>query len=100
MDGNGRPTLVPRIEDDVVEVRCKGDDRVVEYSVSDEELVAWEGVTTDRSAVQVQQFHVANDVRPGWGRATVLSVGTSLGGLVVRATRARSAASTSPCALR
>jgi hypothetical protein len=54
VDVNGSPTLVPRIEDDVVEVRCKGDDRVVEYSVSDEELVAWEGITTDRNAVQVQ----------------------------------------------
>jgi hypothetical protein len=53
-DVNGRPTIVPRIEDDVVEVRCTGNDRVADYWVSDEELVGWEGITTDKSAVHVQ----------------------------------------------
>jgi hypothetical protein len=53
-EGMGSPTIVPHIEDDVVEVRCKGDDRLLEYYVSDQELVAWEGITADKSAVQVQ----------------------------------------------
>jgi hypothetical protein len=50
----GSPTIVPQIEDDVVEVRCTGDDRLLEYYVSDPKFVAWAGITTDKSAVQVQ----------------------------------------------
>jgi hypothetical protein len=51
---NGSPTIVPRIEDDVVEVRCKGQDQVDDYTVSNQDFVSWEGVTTDGRAVQVQ----------------------------------------------
>jgi hypothetical protein len=51
---NGSPTIVPRIQDDVVEVRCKRADQVDDYSVSNQDFVAWEGVTTDGRAVQVQ----------------------------------------------
>lgn len=57
-DVHGRKTIVPRIEDDVVEVRCQGDDQVRGYQVSDPERASWEGITTDGSAVQVQpDFH-------------------------------------------
>jgi hypothetical protein len=53
-DVNGSPTIIPRIEDDVVEVRCKRRDQVEDYTVSNQEFVSWEGVTTDGRAVQVQ----------------------------------------------
>jgi hypothetical protein len=57
-DVDGSPTIIPRIEDDVVEVRCKRHDQVNDYTVSDPELVAWEGRRTDGTGVQVEPaFH-------------------------------------------
>jgi hypothetical protein len=41
---DGRPTVVPHMEDDTVEVLCRGSDQMVDWRVNNEELVggSWE----------------------------------------------------------
>jgi hypothetical protein len=51
---NGSPTIIPRIQDDTVQVKCKRSDQVVDYKVDDPEFVAWEGIATDGRSVYVE----------------------------------------------
>jgi hypothetical protein len=51
---DGRPTVVPPIEDDVVEVTCRRDDQMTDWSVNDEELVAGSWERADGTGIQVQ----------------------------------------------
>ncbi|OZM77338.1 hypothetical protein [Pseudonocardia sp. MH-G8] len=41
---DGRPTVVPAMEDDTVEVSCRGNDQMTDWSVNDQALVggSWE----------------------------------------------------------
>jgi hypothetical protein len=51
---DGDPTIVPHVEDDVVEVTCHNEDQMTDWRVNDEELVdrSWE--RADGTGVQVQ----------------------------------------------
>src|SRR5436309_12008970 len=53
-DVNSSPTIIPRIEDDTVQVKCKRQDKVVDYEVDKPEFVAWEGIATDGRSVFVE----------------------------------------------
>jgi hypothetical protein len=51
---DGSPTVRPPIEDDVVEVSCRGDDTMTDWTVNDRELVAEAFPLTDGTGIQVQ----------------------------------------------
>jgi hypothetical protein len=51
---NGTPTVVPRIQDDVVEVVCRHGDQMTRYKVNNAGLVAAVFPRIDGTGVQVQ----------------------------------------------
>jgi len=51
---DGDPRIVPRVEDDVVEVTCHNEDMMRDWRVNDEELVARSWERADGTGVQVQ----------------------------------------------
>jgi hypothetical protein len=51
---DGTPTIVPHVEDDVVEVTCHNEDQMTDWRVNDEELVAESRERADGTGVQVQ----------------------------------------------
>jgi hypothetical protein len=51
---DGDPRIVPRAEDDVVEVTCHNEDQMTDWWVNDEDLVARYWERTDGTGVQVQ----------------------------------------------
>jgi len=51
---NGTPTIVPPIQDDVVEVVCRHGDQMTSYEVNNPELVAAVFPRIDGTGVQVQ----------------------------------------------
>jgi hypothetical protein len=51
---DGRPTITPPIEDDVVEVTCRNGDQMTTYKVNKPELVAGAWRRTDGTGIQVQ----------------------------------------------
>ncbi|MHA6627911.1 hypothetical protein ACU61A_20940 [Pseudonocardia sichuanensis] len=51
---DGRPTVVPRMEDDTVEVRCHGGDQMANWKANDDELVGGSWPRTDGTGIFVQ----------------------------------------------
>lgn len=51
---DGRPTVVPHVEDDYVEVTCEDADPMADWSVNDEALVAGSSERVDGTGIQVQ----------------------------------------------
>jgi hypothetical protein len=51
---DGDPRIVPRAEDDVVEVTCHNEDQMTDWWVNDEDLVAEARERADGTGVQVQ----------------------------------------------
>jgi hypothetical protein len=49
---DGRPTIIPVVDSNVVNLRCRGDDRLTFWSVNDPELVANSAVRRDGVVVQ------------------------------------------------
>jgi hypothetical protein len=50
---NGRPTVVPRMEDDTVEVRCRRDHQMVDWRANDDALVDGSWPRTDGTGIFV-----------------------------------------------
>jgi hypothetical protein len=51
---DGDPRIVPRVEDDVVEVTCHNEDQMTDWWVNDEDLVDEARERADGTGVQVQ----------------------------------------------
>jgi hypothetical protein len=51
---DGTPTIVPEVEDDIVEVTCHNEDMMTDWRVNDEELVDESRERADGTGVQVQ----------------------------------------------
>lgn len=51
---DGDPRIVPRVEDDVVEVLCHNEDQMTDWRVNDEDLVDEARERADGTGVQVQ----------------------------------------------
>lgn len=51
---DGTPTVVPRMEDDVVEVTCRGDDQMRRYRVNNPALVGGAFPRVDGTGIQIQ----------------------------------------------
>lgn len=51
---NGQPTIQPEMKDDTLEVGCRGGDRLRDFTVSDQALVAGSWRRVDGTGVQVE----------------------------------------------
>jgi hypothetical protein len=60
---NGTPTIVPHVEDDVLEVTCRHGDQMIDYKVSKPYLVAGAWPRTDKTGIQVQPEFTGHNER-------------------------------------
>jgi len=60
---NGTPTIVPHVEDDVLEVTCRNGDRMIGYKVNKPYLVAGVWRRTDKTGIQVQPEFTGDNER-------------------------------------
>jgi hypothetical protein len=51
---NGRPTIVPHVEDDTLDVKCPVGNKMRDFKVSDSSLVSSSGRSTDGRGVWVE----------------------------------------------
>ena len=60
---NGTPTIVPHVEDDVLEVTCRNGDRMTDFTVNKPYLVGGTWRRTDETGVQVQPEFTGHNER-------------------------------------
>jgi hypothetical protein len=60
---NGTPTIVPHVQDDVLEVTCRHGDRMTDYKVNKPYLVSEAWRRTDKTGIQVQPEFTGHNER-------------------------------------
>jgi hypothetical protein len=60
---DGRPTVLPHMEDDYIEVKCLYDDQMTDWFANDNALVAGSYERVDGTGIQVQPHFTGENVK-------------------------------------